>query len=161
MDILSELLKQKREELDRYVKTIKDATLQQMFSDIAVIERTIEMARDMQAKTESSQAEVQPSGALEDDDLGSSPLSKLGISLIGSIKSLLPQLNGAEFSQPIVYDKLVTLYPNAAPFIQRASIAATLTKLAKDGLIEETYPGRGNDPRRYVVKKQVAESTEG
>lgn len=82
---------------------------------------------------------------------GDSPLSRMGFSLIGSIKSLLPKL-GSEFSQPIVFKMLKELYPNAAPHIQKASVATTLRKLADDGLLEVTYKGYGSEPRRYRRK---------
>lgn len=74
-----------------------------------------------------------------------------GFSLIESIKRLLPELNG-EFSQPIVYDLLCKKYPDAAPFIQKASIAAMLGKLAERDLIEVTDKGYGSSPRKYRRK---------
>jgi|GEM_PF-4480373 len=77
-----------------------------------------------------------------------SALARMGFSLIGSIKELLPQLNG-EFSQPIVYKMLRERNPEVASLIQKASVATTLRKLQEDGLIEVTYKGFGSEPRRY------------
>lgn len=69
-------------------------------------------------------------------------------SLIGSIKELLTTFEG-EFSQPIVYQKLVEKFPNVASSIQRPSVSTTLRKLVEDGLIEVTFEGFGSDPKRY------------
>lgn len=83
-------------------------------------------------------------------------LAEFGFSLKQSIIDLLPQLHG-EFSQPIIYTKLCELNPEVAPYIQKASISATLTVLVKDGVIRETFKGLGSDPRRYeAVLKAVA-----
>jgi hypothetical protein len=81
------------------------------------------------------------------------PRSRLpaGFSLIESIKGLLPELRG-EFSQPVIYDMLCKKYPEAAPAIQRASIAAMLGKLAEREFIEVTDKGYGSSPRKYRRK---------
>ncbi|MDQ3686866.1 MAG: winged helix-turn-helix domain-containing protein [Acidobacteriota bacterium] len=75
-------------------------------------------------------------------------LTRMGFSLVGSIKEVLPTLNG-EFSQPIVVNKLRERFPEAAPLIQKSSVSTTLRKLAESGLIEVTHQGIGSDPRRY------------
>jgi hypothetical protein len=74
-----------------------------------------------------------------------------GFSLIESIKGLLPELKG-EFSQPVVYELLCNKYPEAAPWIQKASIAAMLGKLAEREFIEVTDAGFGSNPRKYRRK---------
>lgn len=78
-------------------------------------------------------------------------LPSIGFSLIGSIKNLLPNLDG-EFSQPVIYNTLRELHPEVAPHIQKASVAGTLRKLLDNGLIEVTHEGFGSDPKRYKRK---------
>jgi hypothetical protein len=82
---------------------------------------------------------------------GGPALARMGFSLTGSIKELLPQLHG-EFSQPIVYKLLRERHPEVAGLIQKASVATTLRKLQDLGLIEMTYKGYGSEPRRYKKK---------
>lgn len=100
-------------------------------------------------------AETEPSIAVNSalNSVPSNSRSQLpaGFSLIESIKGLLPELNG-EFSQRVIYDLLCKKYPVAAPFIQRASIAAMLGKLAERGFIEVTDMGYGSSPRKYRRK---------
>jgi hypothetical protein len=75
-------------------------------------------------------------------------------SLIESIQKLLQELEG-EFSQRTVFEILVERYPEAAPYIDRASIAKTLNRLKERGLIEMTYVGYGIEPRRYKRKDEA------
>jgi hypothetical protein len=76
-------------------------------------------------------------------------------SLIESIQKLLQELDG-EFSQRTIFDILVERYPEAAPYIDRASIAKTLNRLKERGLIEMTYVGYGIEPRRYKRKDEAS-----
>jgi hypothetical protein len=76
-----------------------------------------------------------------------------GFSLIESIKALLPELNHAEFSMPVIYQILTERNPpHIAQRIQKASISTTLSVLTERGLIEVTHQGYGSEPRRYKVK---------
>ena len=89
---------------------------------------------------------------------GVSPLTQMGFSLIEAVAKLVSTIED-EFSQPMIHDKLVELYPpDIARHIQKASVSTTLRKLAERGLIFETFAGLGGDPKRYRRVKSADSS---
>lgn len=79
-----------------------------------------------------------------------------GFSLKGAVKALLPKLQG-EISQPVIYQNLQELYPEAASTIKKASIATTLRSLTEEGFLEITDMGQGGNPRKYrrVTQQEI------
>lgn len=72
--------------------------------------------------------------------------------LLSVVRGVLPDIRG-EFTQHSVIEKLHENNPEIE--IKRASMSATLRKLADDGEIELLQLGSGKRPSRYRVKPPV------
>lgn len=78
--------------------------------------------------------------------------SKLDV--VGLVKEVLRNFGTEEFTSSDVYQRLVEVYPNAAPHLKRASVTSAMNRLEDQGELDLVMAGAGKRPSLF--KKTVA-----